>query len=426
MGSFLRLGHNPKPGGGVQEGSGRWGGHSFTTAAAGPVCCRLPGKRGVHATKARGPPAGGARELLALAWPLILSNSFWTVQIVFDRILLARSGSQSLGAGMASAVTFWTLLTLFQSTAGYATAFVAQYTGAGRPGDVGPVVWQALHFSFASGIFFVGLVPLSGWLVGLGGHPAALQELEAAYLRCLCLSAPPALVTTAVSSFFAGRGDSRTVLVINSVGLLVNGLTAFALISGHWGFPAWGIAGAGAAAILGSSTAAVLSLVLLLRPVYRKAFQTAAGWRFAPALFGRLMRDGLPNGIFAALDALAFTVFLQVVGRLDRTGVALAATSVAFTVNLLCVLPVVGVGQAVEVLVGQRLGADEPDSAARPPGRACGCLCCSPGRWRWLTSSSRRRWLPPFAGRTPRPGTSSATACRCCCASWRCMPCSTR
>jgi MATE family multidrug resistance protein len=308
-------------------------------------------------------PAGGTRELLALAWPLILSTSFWTVQVVFDRVLLGQSGSQSLAAGMASAVMFWTLLTGFQGTAGYATTFVAQYTGAGRPQDVGPVVWQALHFSLISSLFFVALLPLVGPLVALGGHTPALQELEAIYLGCLCLSAPPALVVSSISSFFAGRGDSRTVLVINSVGLGVNALTAYLLIFGHWGFPAWGIAGAGAAAILGSCAAALVSLALFFRPRYRQLYQTAAGWRFDPALFRRLMRYGLPNGTFAVLDALAYTVFLLLVGRLGE--VELAATSVAFTINLLCIMPVLGIGQAVEVLVGQRLGADEPDIAER-------------------------------------------------------------
>jgi MATE family multidrug resistance protein len=224
-------------------------------------------------------------------------------------------------------------------------------------------VWQALHFTFASGLFFLALVPLCGMLVDLGGHSEELRELETTYLRCLCLSAPPALVTAAVNSFFAGRGDSRTVLLINSVGMAVNVLTAVVLISGRWGFPAWGIAGAGAATIFGCTASALLSLALLLRPTHQKLYRTAAGWRLDRALFRRLMRFGLPNGAFATLDALAFTVFLQLVGRLGD--VELAATSVAFTINLLCILPIVGVGQAVEVLVGQRLGADEPDVAAR-------------------------------------------------------------
>src|SRR5438105_15959883 len=86
---------------------------------------------------------GGARELLTLALPLILSNSFWTLQITIDRILLSRLSSDAVGAAMPAVLVFWTPLTLFQFTANYATTFVAQYVGAGRPHRVGPAVWQA-------------------------------------------------------------------------------------------------------------------------------------------------------------------------------------------------------------------------------------------------------------------------------------------
>jgi MATE family multidrug resistance protein len=310
-----------------------------------------------------GARAGGARELLGLAWPLIVSNSIWTLQITLDRALLSRSGSQSVAAGMASAMIFWTFLSLFQNTANYATTFVAQYTGAGRHEQVGPVVWQALYFAAGSGLAFLGLIPLAERLVGLSGHSGTLQGLEITYFRMLCLSGLPMLVTAAATSFFAGRGDSRTVLFVNAAGLVINGLAAYAWIFGRWGFPAWGIAGAGAATVLGTSTTAILSLVLFFMPRFRWRYGTVAGWRPDSALLRRLLHFGLPNGIFAFLDCLAYTVFLLFIGRLGE--VELAATSIAFTINLVAVLPIFGIGQAVEVLVGQRLGAEQPDVAAR-------------------------------------------------------------
>src|SRR5205823_12541257 len=100
----------------------------------------------------RGPAAGGTRELLRLAWPFILSNSFYTLQILLDRVLLSRSGSAEVGAGMAAAMIYWTPISFLQNTANYATTFVAQYTGAGEPRRVGPVVWQALYFALAAGV----------------------------------------------------------------------------------------------------------------------------------------------------------------------------------------------------------------------------------------------------------------------------------
>jgi MATE family multidrug resistance protein len=306
---------------------------------------------------------GGGSELLHLAWPLILSNSFWTLQIATDRILLSRSSSDAVAAAMVAAVLFWTPLMLLQNTANYATTFVAQYTGAGQPHRVGPVVGQALYVSVLGGLAFVGLAPFAGPIVALGGHSQHLQALEATYFRCLCFSALPTLVTAAANSFFAGRGDSRTVLVINAVGLLVNAGLAYLWIFGHWGFPAWGIAGAGWATVVGAAMSALLALGLMLRPRYRTAFATGSMWRFEGELFRRLLRYGVPNGVLSSLDTLAFSVFLFLVGLVGD--VELAATSITFTLNIVIILPALGIGQAVAVLVGQRLGENRPELAAR-------------------------------------------------------------
>jgi MATE family multidrug resistance protein len=306
---------------------------------------------------------GGGRELLRLAWPLILSNSFWTLQIALDRIFLSRSSSDAVAAAMVAAVLFWTPLLLFQNTANYATTFVAQYVGAGQPHRVGPVVGQALYFSVVGGLVFMALAPLADPLVALVAREPALRELEATYLRCLCFTALPTLVTAAVNSFFAGRGDSRTVLLINAVGLLTNAGLAYAWIFGYWGFPAWGIAGAGWATVVGTSTSALLGLGLMLRPRFRATYGMGSAWRFEGELFRRLLRYGVPNGLLSALDCFAFSAFLLLVQQLGK--VQLTATSITFTINIIVILPALGIGQAVAVLVGQRLGENQPDLAAR-------------------------------------------------------------
>jgi MATE family multidrug resistance protein len=317
----------------------------------------------LEAWRQRWSAPGGCRELVRLSWPLILSNSVWTLQITLDRIFLSWQGGDSVGAAMAAVMLFWTPLALLQSTASYATTFVAQYVGAGRPERVGPVIWQAFYFSLAGGAAFLGLYPFAEQLVALGGHSAHMQGLEAAFFRCLCFSALPTLITAATTSFFTGRGDSRTVLTINVTGLVVNGLLDYALIFGNWGFPALGIVGAGWATVGGTSTSALVSVVVLLRARYRKEFATLAGWRFDRELFGRLLRYGVPSGMQWALDALAFTAFLSFIGRLGDA--ELAASSIAFTLNMVAFLPSIGLSQGVAVLVGQRLGEDRADLAER-------------------------------------------------------------
>jgi MATE family multidrug resistance protein len=318
---------------------------------------------GPHSWSERWQAPGGGRELLRLAVPFILTNSFWTLQITIDRIFLNRLSPAAMAASSSAVMVFWTPLILLQTTAAYAGTFVAQYTGAGRPARTGPAVWQGLYFAGAAGVLYLGLVPLAPLIFRLAGHEPPLPELEITYFGCLCYSALPTLVTAAASSFFVGRGDSWTVLWISATGLAVNAVLAWVLIFGHWGVPALGIAGAGWATVIGSSVSAVLALFLLLHPAYRTAFATGSGWRLDPELFGRLLYFGVPGGVQVALDFLAFTLFTILVARLGTAEAA--ATSVAFTINLVAVMPPLGIGQAVSVLVGQRLGEDRPDLAAR-------------------------------------------------------------
>jgi MATE family multidrug resistance protein len=306
---------------------------------------------------------GGIRELLRLALPLILSSSFLTLQIFIDRAMLSHFSINAVAAAMPAALLYWTPFLFVQNIANYATTFVAQYTGAGRPERVGPAVWQAFYFSVVAGIAFLGFYPLAPQIVAWGQHSPAVQELEVVYFRCLCFAAFPALIVATANSFFAGRGDSWTVLLVDAVGLSVNAGLAYLWIFGHLGLPALGVEGAGWATVAGSSVSAMLALILFLQPKYRVRFHTLSGWRFDPDLFRRLMRFGVPNGLQWMLDVLAFTVFLFLIGRLGD--VELAATNIAFTINMVAVLPMFGLGQAVTILVGQRLGQDRPHLAER-------------------------------------------------------------
>ncbi len=90
---------------------------------------------------------------------------------------------------------------------------------------------------------------------------------------------------------------------------------------------------------------------------------------------GRLLHFGLPVGLIVALDYFSFTAFLLLVGRLGA--VELEATSIAFTVHLIPILPVLGLAQAVSVLVGRQLGEGRPEQARRTAWTGLG-----PGRTR--------------------------------------------
>src|SRR3974390_1352493 len=104
---------------------------------------------------------GGSRELLTLAAPLIVSQSFMTVQVFVDTILLAWHDHREMAASFPAVMWYWLPFGLLQVTSGYVSTFVAQYTGAGRPKRVGPAVWQGIYFSLIAGLLFLFIIPIA-------------------------------------------------------------------------------------------------------------------------------------------------------------------------------------------------------------------------------------------------------------------------
>ena len=299
-------------------------------------------------------------ELLKLAFPLIVGNLFYTLQTSIDRVFLSWHDDIAPGAAFAAAMLFYAPVMLLVSTASFTSTFVAQYRGAGQPLRIGGVINQSLWFCLVTGVLFAALAPLSTTILAVAGHEPELQALEARYLFCLCFCALPMAVNAAVSGFLAGLNRPWLVLWINGVGLAVNALLDWLWIVGT---PANAVEGAGWATVVGSYASMLFALALVWLPGFNRDFHTRSDWRPDLALLRRFLGFALPSGVQATFDVVAWTIFTLLVGRLGPA--ELSATNLVMVVNAIFFVPMLGLGQAICVFVGQRLGASRPDEAAR-------------------------------------------------------------
>ncbi len=305
--------------------------------------------------------AGGYREFLGLALPLILSTASWSIQHFVDRIFLSWYSTEALAAALPAGMANFTFISLFMGTAQYANTFVAQYMGARRLARVGPAVWQGAYLALFSGLLALLPAAFAGELFALIGHDPDIRAAETQYFRILCYGTGPQVLSTAFSCFFSGRGQTWVVLAVNAMAISVNIVCDYGLIFGHWGLPELGIVGAAWATNLGLVVSALCFALLFLRPRYRNEYATLRGWKPDLKLLLRLLRFGGPNGVNFMLDIMAFTFFLFIVGRLGP--IPLAATNLAFHINSLAFMPLIGCCIAISTMVGQRLGRDQPEAA---------------------------------------------------------------
>ena len=298
-----------------------------------------------------------------LAVPLILSTGTWSVQQFIDRMFLTWYSPAAIAASMPANMVNFTLVSFFMGTAAYADTFVAQYYGANRHHRIGPAVWQGIWVSVIGGFCLALLYLPAPYIFSLTAHHPDIQALEVSYFRILCLGSFPPIAAAALAGFFAGRGRPWPVMWVNVGATLVNILLNYLLVFGRWGFPEMGINGAGLATVTAGVFTLVVYLALMLRPEYNREFKTISGWRPQKDLLLRVIRYGLPMGAQFFLDMLGFTLFILIIGRLGPD--SLAATNIAFNINMLAFMPMLGSGMAISVLVGRYLGGDRPDLALK-------------------------------------------------------------
>jgi MATE family multidrug resistance protein len=313
--------------------------------------------------KKRWSEQGGFRDVLRLALPLILSTGSWSIQQFMDRMFLTWYSADAIAAASPAGIFNFTVMSLFIGTASYVGTFVAQYYGANMPHRIGPAIWQGIYVAIIGGLFVMGLIPLAWPIFNAIGHDMAVREQEVIYFQYLCIGSMPLIAAAAMSSFFSGIGKTVIIMWVNLAMTAINIILDYGMIFGRLGMPQMGIKGAAIATSIAAFFNFFAYLVIIVRPWYNHTFHTIRGWRFEKELFWRLVRFGVPSGVQFFLDMSGFTAFLMIMGRLGT--VNLAATNIAFNINTIAFMPMLGFGIAISVLVGQYLGKNRPDLAQK-------------------------------------------------------------
>ncbi len=305
----------------------------------------------------------GYREVLVISVPLILSTGAWSVLLFFDRMFLAWYSPEAIAAAMPSGMTSFAMLCFFIGTAAYVNTFVAQYYGAAEENKIGAIVWQGIYFSTLSLLIIIPAYFLASYFFAFVGHAPEVQVQETLYFKILMYSAMFMVLNNALGSFFSGLGKTLVVMWVSLIITVINVGLDYMLIFGNFGFPEMGIRGAATASNIAVISGAFIYLYLIFQNKYRKRFNLISSWKFKRSLFNRLIYFGAPNGIRLFIDMSAFTAFLMFVGTLGtHEGVT---TNIAFNIEALAFLPMVGMMIGVAVLVGQRLGENKPKLAEK-------------------------------------------------------------
>ncbi len=308
------------------------------------------------------------RQLVAtitgIATPVVLGQLSQTLMGLVDTLMVGRLGEASLAAVAVATLLFSALAMSIKAIDVAAQTFTARRVGEGRDKEVGAVLTTALTVCLAVGAVFmlVGML----WpeaLMRLVTRDPEVRELGRQYLVWRYAGILPLLFFFQAKGVFDGIGWTRIGMGVGIGMNVVNVGLNWVFIFGKGGAPALGVGGAALASSISAAMAAVVIAGFLVHGPTRRRFRLVCRTNFQRRLIAPFLRIAWPPAVQTLGIVVALVIFNYLLGMIST--LAVATGNVVLRIASLSFMPGVGVGAAVQTLVGQSLGRGDPRGARR-------------------------------------------------------------
>ncbi len=305
------------------------------------------------------------RAILMLAWPVIIEQILSMLAHMVDSAMVGRLGAEVVAGISLSFQPMMLINGIFGGIAMGNTVLVARSIGAGDRDTASKAAFQALML----GLILAALMVVPGWIyapkiISIMGADAKALSSGVTYFRWLIPGAPFMLSSFIMGGSLRGAGDTRTPMFINAVANILNVFLNWVLIWGNLGAPRMEEAGAALATTIARAFAFVAMFYVANRPKSIIHFQ----WRgfkqtMKPdfPLIKRILAIGFPAALERFVMSTASMIYARTVASLGM--VPYAAHVVSLNAESMSYMPAFGFSTAASTMVGQNLGAEQPDAA---------------------------------------------------------------
>lgn len=311
-----------------------------------------------------------ARSLIVFSIPIIAQMSIQPLFALIDRIFIAQLGPEKFNAVVNAAVLQMLVIMLSAGLANGVTSYVARLVGRGELGEADNAAQHSLLLMLIlSGLFIAVFYPLHADFFRLLNMDEAYQGPAHDYIKVIILGNLTIMFSLIGANILRGEGDSKTPFWLALISVLVTLVLAPPLIFARdqevfglsIGWLGWGVFGGALAIVIGRGVGCLLLIGHLLRgkSVWTFSFKN---FRWRPRHIIEILRVGFPMLLVNLSAWLASLVFLRV---LNENPAAVVAFGMGAQLDMLAILPMIGLMLGVVAMVGQNYGSGNLDRAER-------------------------------------------------------------
>ncbi len=266
------------------------------------------------------------RSLVALAVPIMASSFLNTVYSITDMAWIGMLGSKAVAGVGVGGMYIWLSQGLSSLARMGGQVNVAQAFGRGRQDEAGAFAKAALQIVVVFGLLFALVsVIFTKELVALFhlGDAQAVRYAES-YMRITCGLVIFSYLTVVLTGIYTAQGDSKTPLLANVIGLVLNMVLDPVLILGLGPFPRMEVDGAAIATV--SAQFMVMMVMILGAGNSRGEYHVLKGIRIL-----KLTEKKFYRGVFriGTPTAIQGTVYCMISMALARMAAAFGPGAVA-------------------------------------------------------------------------------------------------
>ena len=303
-----------------------------------------------------------ASALWKLAWPILIGQLATVGMSVADVAMAGHASAQDL-AGVSLGVSIWHIVMItLMGVLMAVNPIVSQHVGAGELGRVPPIVRQALWKAVGVGLLAMLAANGAALVFAHLNIEPQVQRLARSFVLVISFALPAFCCYRVLYGYSASVNQTKPLMVIALIALLLNVFVNWLLVFGNLGFPRLGGLGCAWATLM-CVWFDLMAMVWWIRrsPAYRATlpFGHFEGPHWPD--IRKLLRIGLPIGVTYFAETSAFSLIALLVAGFGT--VQVAAHHIALNFASLMFMAPMSLGVALLTRVGQALGAADPGGA---------------------------------------------------------------